>query len=109
MQSTKNNLSRRTESKVNLAVCPIQTRFGGFVSLYRGGRKNDMEKKSRSNRSFNPAGVGHCALGADDLGGQSDDIRGLVTMTREEARREVLKIHHRGIFSILDKCLKGGR
>lgn len=68
-----------------------------------------MEKKARGNGDPGYFDAGHCATDCDGHRGKDGSIRRLATMTREEARREVLNIHLRGIFSILDRCLKGGR
>lgn len=68
-----------------------------------------MEKKTRGNGNPGYFDAGHCATDCDGNRGKDGSIKRLATMTREEARREVLNIHRQRIFSMLDKCLRGGR
>ena len=104
----ENKIKGRTRREGKPSEAPQQLDESALNFLTCWGGNDEMEKKARSNGSAGFVGGGHSALGPDDLGRERDDIRRLATMTRGEALKEVLKIHLRGIFSIPDKCLRGG-
>lgn len=108
MQRKNKKSMGRTDESVPVALKHPNAVVRPFL-FNQGGCDVELEKKARSDGSFDLVTAGHCACSGDDLRGQSNDIRRLVTMTREQARREVLNLHRRWIFSMLDKCLRGGR